>query len=386
MDLNLNVNLLPVRTYNWLKLNDDTIDEQNISISRLSFDEPIGLPKGVTLSKACSEEMVKEIFEEASKEAADADSLMDRANGDSSSHDLSQIVRTGMGIEVDNLMDEMGVKTDIYTVSENARPLEALVINNKLLPAEGVLGRQVIVAKENSEITVIMKYSSESDNGFNGVSTRLYAESGAKINLIKIQMLGKNVVHFDDIGGVCDNRGEIDIIQMELGASKAWDGCYINLRGRESVFDEKLGYLCRKNQKFDLNYVADQRGKKTQSDMIFHGVLLDESCKKLRGTIDFKNGSTGSVGNEQEDTLQLSDDVINKTIPIILCQEEVVAGRHGATIGKLGEDLLFYMQSRGIDETAAKKIMIRARLKSIYSLISDENLRHEVSVYIDQAL
>lgn len=86
---------------------------------------------------------------------------------------------------------------------------------------------------------------------------------------------------------------------------------------------------------------------------------MDEAQKTLRFTIDFKNGSAGSVGDEQEDVLLLGEDVINRTMPIILCQEEDVDGRHGATIGQLGEDLLFYMQSRGIDEEEAKRIMIK---------------------------
>ena len=69
-------------------------------------------------------------------------------------------------------------------------------------------------------------------------------------------------------------------------------------------------------------------------------------------------------------------------MPIILCQEEDVDGRHGATIGQLGEDLLFYMQSRGIDEEEAKRIMIKARLESVSRLIPDDELSQKVQYYI----
>ena len=113
---------------------------------------------------------------------------------------------------------------------------------------------------------------------------------------------------------------------------------------------------------------------------------MDTASKTFRGTIDFKNGSSGSVGDEQEDALLLSDNVINKTMPVILCQEEDVEGRHGATIGQLGEDLLFYMQTRGIDEEEAKRIMIKARLESVARLIPEPEIMQKTEYYIQKII
>ena len=132
----------------------------------------------------------------------------------------------------------------------------------------------------------------------------------------------------------------------------------------------------------DINYVADQRGKKTDVLMNVKGVLMDKAVKTYRGTLDFKSGSSGSVGDEQEDTLLLSPDVVNRSMPVILCQEEDVEGRHGATIGQLGEDLLFYINSRGIDEKEAKRLMVRAKLDSVARLIPDPEIAEKVQYYI----
>ena len=57
----------------------------------------------------------------------------------------------------------------------------------------------------------------------------------------------------------------------------------------------------------------------------------------------------------------LGDDAVNKTVPLILCAEENVEGTHGATIGELDADTLFYFESRGIDQTAARSTSWRAR-------------------------
>ena len=84
--------------------------------------------------------------------------------------------------------------------------------------------------------------------------------------------------------------------------------------------------------------------------MTVNGVLRDSSQKTFRGTIDFKTGSSGAVGAETEDVLLLGETVVNKTVPLILCAEEDVKGSHGATIGQLDEEMLFYLGSRGISE------------------------------------
>ena len=83
---------------------------------------------------------------------------------------------------------------------------------------------------------------------------------------------------------------------------------------------------------------------------------MERAKKVFRGTIDFKRGSAGSVGSENETVLLLGEDAENKTVPVILCAEENVEGSHGATIGELDEDTLFYFASRGIDRAAVERL------------------------------
>ena len=64
--------------------------------------------------------------------------------------------------------------------------------------------------------------------------------------------------------------------------------------------------------------------------------------------------------SENEEVLLLSYDVVNKSIPIILCAEEDVEGEHGASIGQMSDDILYYMQSRGIPEDTAYEMMARS--------------------------
>ncbi len=382
-DMNMKVNVLPVLTYNFLHVNDSTLKLSDITIDNLNTPDEEVVPEGVDVKRNVSFEEAGEIFRANKAKILKSTGVPGVPNGDMSFRDEKQALRTGMGIDIDELMISTDTKATIYTVPEDTKADKPVVIKYDMQDGQGSLSAQVIHAKRNSEVTVIMAYESDKDaSGFHGVSTRLLAEEGAKITLVKVQLLGNEFIHFDDIGGACFEKGQIDVISLELGSNKSWAGCYMNLVDNDAIFNSNMGYLCREDHNLDINYVSDHRGKKTNALMQFKGVLMDTASKTFRGTIDFKNGSSGSVGDEQEDALLLSPEVINKTMPVILCQEEDVDGRHGATIGQLGEDILFYMQSRGIDEDEAKRIMIKARLESVARMIPDASIMQKVQYYI----
>ncbi len=388
-DLKMKVNVLPVYTYNFLKVNDSALDASDIKVDVVESPSASGLPKGVAVNAGVPFEEAGEIFRANKDKIMVVTDVPGEPNGDTSMRDSEQAVRTGMGVDVDKLFISADAKCDVYTVEENTVVSQPIYIHFDMKNGTGMLASQVIHAKKNSEVTVIMDYDSGDDKaaeGFLGVSTRILAEEGARVNLVKTQLLGNGYLHFDDLGGACFEKGAIRLVALELGAKDVWTGSYINLSAKESDFTSDMGYLCRDDNKLDINYVADHRGRKTNALMQFKGVLMDQAQKTLRFTIDFKNGSTGSAGDEQEDALLLSEDVINRTMPIILCQEEDVDGRHGATIGQLGEDLLFYMQSRGIDEEEAKRIMIKARLDSVARLIPDPALMQKAQYYIQNII
>ena len=386
-DLNMKVNVLPVLTYGFLKVNDSTVSESDIKIDSFETPDASKMPQGVNVKRGVDYAEAGEIFIKNKDRIMYTTGDFAGPNADTTGRNEGQAIRTGMGIDVDELMISAGAKCDIYTVEENVKVSEPVVIEYKMKDGEGCISSQVIHAKKDSEISVILVYESEKEfGGFHGISTRLLAEEGAKINIYKIQMLGDKFIHFDDIGGACFKGGSIGVTTLELGAEKTWTGCLVNLVEKDAELISNMGYLVRYNNFLDVNYIADQRGKNTNSVIHAKGVLMDSATKVFRGTIDFKNGSSGSAGDEQEDTLMLSPDVINRSMPVILCQEEDVDGRHGATIGQLGEDLLFYMQTRGIDEESAKRMMIRARLDSVAGTIPDKELEQRVIFYIQNII
>ena len=222
---------------------------------------------------------------------------------------------------------------------------------------------------KNSEITVIMDYSA--DNNL-AVRTTIDLNENSRLKLIQLQTTEEESILYNEVRINCQAGATAELIQIFLGKGDLYSDSRIDLEGEGSSLKADIGYIGRSNQNIDINIFANHTGKKTESEINVNGSLNDAAKKVFKGTIDFKNGCTDSVGNEQETVLLLGEDVVNKTVPLILCAEENVVGNHGATIGELDEDTLFYFESRGIDKKKAERIMARAAIDRVARLAGDE--------------
>ena len=128
----------------------------------------------------------------------------------------------------------------------------------------------------------------------------------------------------------------------------------------QSVGIRACRYLARDTDVLDLNHVVRQKGERTRADIFESGALDGAAKKALRATIDLVHGAKGAEGAELESVLVLSDDVTNKTMPVILCDEDDVAGNHGATIGSPATDQIDYLRARGLTRDEAEALFVRA--------------------------
>ncbi len=80
----------------------------------------------------------------------------------------------------------------------------------------------------------------------------------------------------------------------------------------------------------------------------------------------------------------LGDDAVNKTVPIILCEEENVEGTHGATIGEMDDETRFYFESRGIDRQTAERLLSRAAIERVARQVSSDEARRAILDELDE--
>ncbi|MBR4208813.1 MAG: SufD family Fe-S cluster assembly protein [Lachnospiraceae bacterium] len=345
--MEVKLNKIPALTWNWLRMNEATVS-----------DVPV-LSEGTLLGQFPDEVRAE------------------RRPGAKLSF------RTGMGTAVDEMIQKSGA--EIVSVYSDQKVTEPVYLRFSYQGGAADANAFELHAEENSELTVVMHFSSDRKAGGNAcVQTRYHVGKNAKITLIQIQTLGDEFTFYNDIGGEADENGSFCLIQMILGGKHTYLGSFSELSGRKSSLKADIAYRLAGTDTLDMNYVADHIGQKTRCGILASGVLRGSSQKLFRGTIDFHRGCAGAKGDESEDVLLMDDDVQNQTIPIILCDEEDVEGNHGATIGQLDENLMFYLQSRGIEEEAVREMMARARLDAVCAKIEDEKTREIVQAYLDE--
>ena len=316
-------------------------------------------------------------------------------------------VETGMGADVVRLLTAGGYTSDVYRLREG----EGTVKLKYALTGNGVTANFLgLDVKQGAALTVIMDFASEpaagekAENsetekntadtstdvdiikentpaaaaGAGVVLTKAHLGKNAILRLVQIHRAGNDFTLLSDTGAFCEDGARVELIQVVLSGKNTLIGAAVNLNGKGSTFSSNLGYRVEKDHRLDINYTANHFGRRTQCDINAVGVLRDTARKIFRGTIDFRNGSGASKGNEKEDVLLMDDGVVNQTIPVILCAEEDVEGNHGATIGELDDDTLFYLESRGMSEEAVDALMERARLSSVIRKIPEEDTKKEL--------
>lgn len=348
-------NALPAPT--WLRLNvNDTKIEDTIPELRPYDGQALvsGLPEGVTASETAA----------------------------------LPAMETGMGAEAAEFCLSNRTAGINLRVPAGVRAQEPVYLSYRIDKKNpGVADVNSVTAEENSEVTVVLRYESDGETaGFHGGLTRLYAAKGSVIRLVQVQMLGDRCVHFDNVGALLEEGARVDLVQAELGAKNALSGFQAFLKGKRSAINIDTIYFGDRSRNLDINYVARHVGRKTHSEIHVSGALLDESGKTFRGTIDFLKGAGQAVGHESEYNLLFSPKVRNLTAPLILCAEEDVEGQHAATTGKIDQNRLFYLMSRGLSELEAKKLVIESQFRPVTDKIPDPALRDAVSDYVKARL
>lgn len=266
------------------------------------------------------------------------------------------------------------------------------------LPADKSEGRLSVIsspAGEYSEKRIVLDTRPgegitlfETVRGDENFLTRLeiHAESDTRVRVLQLFMPGSGAAVRHESELSLGDGAEVSFITATLGDGDIYADTHCELIGDGSSFSSDIGYLCRGENRININLTVEHTGKNTECRIDASGALTDSAKKNFCGTIDFKKGCSGSHGAENETVLLLGDGAENKTLPVILCAEENVEGTHGATVGELDEPTLFYFESRGISREEAERMMARAAIVRVASLSRDEEYSGAVLSALDTLL
>ena len=307
---------------------------------------------------------------------------------------LFERIECGMGQEVTDYVESQAFKSDFYNVPAHTKREEPIVV--AVSAAQNQCANTGVIVREGAEATVVIAaFAGDAGDSGNAAAsgdasasdalptsaalTRIVVEAGAKLHLIEMLGVNEGQQHLESVGLEVHQDAAVDVKQYALGGSTIGLGLTANLVGARARLDLNNRYHATHEETLDINHLVRMRGTSTRAQLTESGVLNEAAKKTLRATIDLVRGAKDAQGNEIETVMILGDDVVNKTMPVILCDEDDVAGNHGATIGSVSPEQLDYLAARGLSRQAAEQLFVRALFEDAI-INAPEEISHRVAV------
>lgn len=357
-----NINKTPVRTKSWLKVNDVTLKNYNSpEIGEFNNYKITGNElEGVTV-----EEFKKgKIFP------------------------LNKKFVYGASEELVNQGEFDFNRGFLINIEKRARIQDPIILEFNMDKENSTLVDNIlVVAEEGSEAKIIIKYNSKDEvEGYHNGVCKIFSKNDSNIQVVKVNLLNGNTVNIDSNLSDINSYGKVEFVSIDLGGKVSVTNYHGDLI--EDSSESKLSsiYLGGDKKVIDMNYVVTHRGIRSNSQITTRGALKGEASKIFRGTIDFKRGASKSKGAEDEYCMILSPKVKAKALPLLLCDEDDVSGEHAAASGKIDENKLFYLMSRGLSYNDARRVIIEGAFNPIIDKVVDDSTKNEILAVIKGCL
>jgi Fe-S cluster assembly protein SufD len=266
-----------------------------------------------------------------------------------------------------------------------ARPVHLLFIATADEPGASVHVRNLIVAGPRSEMKILETYVSLSGAPhFTNTVTELVVGAEARLDHCKIQEENTRAVH-------------IAAVQAQQDTGSHWTSHSISIGTRlarhqiESVFQGENGccilnglYLARGEQLADHHTVVDHARPHCESHEYYHGILSGRAHGVFNGKIFVRQDAQKTNAKQNNRNLLLSDEAVINTKPQLEIFADDVKCTHGATVGQMDEEAVFYLRSRGIGLEHARQIMVRAFASDVVERIPLESVRAHLNLLLTE--
>ncbi len=274
----------------------------------------------------------------------------------------------------------------VVYVAKNTEAKTPVVISHRTTAGTVSYPRVLVVAEANSVVTVVEIFEGEAEKYLTVPVTEVYAESGAKVSHIKIQNESMSAYHL----GTFFSKAEKDsmvashlvnvggaIVRNDIGNFCANSGGNIYLYGL-TVVGEK--------QQIDNSTLLDHAMPHCESRELYKGIYAGEAKGVFTGTIIVREDAQKTNAFQQNQSVLLSQKAEINSRPQLKIWADDVKCTHGATVGQLDQEALFYMLSRGISREDAQVLLVKAFAGEVLAALPAGAIRDAVEAVVDTKL
>lgn len=273
-------------------------------------------------------------------------------------------------------------------VKDNAvieKPLQYIVISDK---EQSLFNHVTIQVGNNAKFNFIENYvnNQKDDKAPFSLVSEVVAHEGAQINYSSITnqpgekrgtILRRGLTYRDSL---------INWNVAAMDEADVYHDNTTNILGDGSEANLKIVTLGVKEQKTYFNSEVVNQGLSSKGDILQHGVLLDRSHIVFNGVGFIVKGATGSNAYQSSRMLTLSSEAKADANPMLLIDENDVMAGHGASLGRIDEEQLYYLQSRGLTRKESSRLLVHGFLSPVISELTVDKIKELVTVLIDEKI
>jgi Fe-S cluster assembly protein SufD len=255
------------------------------------------------------------------------------------------------------------------------KPIHLIQFDGKGEAASAVT-RNVVIAEPGSSAMVLESYGSFGNGGLQrNAVTEVIINDKAALHHVKLQREGGDALHLTTWLVKIGADAHYDAFQFSLGAALARNQIYAQFTGEGSQANISGAFLLRDRQHCDTTILVEHLVPRCGTRELLKAVLDQEARGVFQGKIIVAPGAQKTDSKQMAQGLLLSEGAEFDSKPELeIFADDVVCG-HGSTSGQIDEDLLFYLEARGIPEPEARALLIQAFVGEALERIEDEGLR-----------
>jgi Fe-S cluster assembly protein SufD len=245
--------------------------------------------------------------------------------------------------------------------------------------------RLLVVAEEQSRFSLIEEYSSARPDvaAYSNAVAELFVGQAAKLEYVSIQNLSRETWHFATHHARVERDGELDWVAGGFGSKNGKIRIQNDLNGPGATSRVTGAYFADGSQHLDYDTFQEHIAPATESDFKFKGALREHAHAVWRGMIRVEEDAQKTNAYQENRNLLLSESAHADSIPGLEIMANDVRCTHGATIGRVDRNELFYLMTRGLTRAEAERLIVRGFFQDILDRIDLEPVRDALGAALE---